>query len=164
MAGPKRKAVPPAATASVGRVPRKLSSRGSNRLASNWLDARPAWGLQIVDHDVTGGWSWSIDQAQVMEIMNFLAQMEKRTWAEIRQDMTGGNLRRGEKHKFIAVASLCKDARDRLEAIELDDQDRLFRFRLGNMKRLWGVILPDDHMFYLLWWDESHKVCPSADR
>ncbi|MFF1635927.1 hypothetical protein [Leifsonia sp. NPDC058248] len=164
MAAPKRKAVPQAATTSAGRIPRKLASQGSNRHAADWLDARPAWGLQIVDHEVTGDWSWTIGQPQLMEIMSFLAQMEKRTWAEIRRDMAGGNNRRDEKHKFIPVAHLCKEARDRLEEIELDDQDRLFRFRLGNLKRLWGVILPDDHMFYLLWWDENHKVCPSADR
>ena len=164
MGASKHKVVPESATASAGRIPRRLASGGSNRHATDWLDARPAWGLQIVDHEVTGDWTWTIGQTQLIEIMNFLAQMEKRTWAEIRRDMAGGNNRRGEKHKFIPVASLCTGARNRLEAIELDDQDRLFRFRLGNMKRLWGVILPDDHMFYLLWWDENHKVCPSADR
>lgn len=118
----------------------------------------------MLDHEANGTWTWDIDRADMMEIMAFLSEMEKRTWSEIRRDMAGGNRRRGEKHKFIPLASLSKEARARLAEIELDDQDQLFRFRLGNLKRLWGVILPDDHMFYLLWWDEHHKVCPSADR
>lgn len=117
----------------------------------------------MLDHEATGAWTWDIDRADMMEIMDFLSEMEKRTWSEIRRDMAGGNRRRGEKHKFIPLASLCKEARTRLAEIELDDQDQLFRFRLGNLKRLWGVILPDDHMFYLLWWDSQHRVCPSAD-
>jgi hypothetical protein len=164
MANPNRKAVPASATATSGRVPRKLSSVGSNRMAANWMDARPSWGFQILDHEVTGSWSWGIDQPRLMEIMSFLSQMEKRTWSEIRRDMAGGNRRRDEKHKFIPVGHLCKEAQDRLADIELDDQDQLFRFRLGSLKRLWGIILPDDHMFYLLWWDENHEVCPSADK
>ena len=94
--------------------------------------------------------------------MAFLSEMEKRTWGEIRRDMTGGR-RRGEMHKFIPVASLCKEAQDRLADVELDDQDRLFRFRLGNLQRLWGIMLPDESTFYVLWWDETHQVCPSAD-
>lgn len=128
------------------------------------MDARPAWGFSILDHEFAGEWSWQISQAQLMEIMKFLAETEKRAWKEIRRDMTGGKRRRGEKHKFIPLSSLCKDARDRLSDLELDDQDQLFRFRLGGTERLWGVLLPDDHMFYLLWWDEHHKVCPSVDR
>lgn len=128
------------------------------------MDARPAWGFSILDHKYVGDWSWQIDQPELMKIMEFLAAAEKRTWKEIRHDMAGGRRRRGEKHKFIPLSSLCKDAQDRLVALELDDQDQLFRFRLSGMERLWGVLLPDDHMFYLLWWDGEHKVCPSAER
>ena len=126
---------------------------------------RPGWAFQLVDHDYSGGsWSWDVDRRKLLGIMGFLQEMEKKTWGEIRAEMTGGFGRRGEKHKYMDVQSLCPEAQRRLTDIELDDQDRLFRFRLGNLERLWGIVLPDDHIFYALWWDPSHKVCPSADR
>lgn len=52
------------------------------------------------------------------------------------------------------------EARARLEELGLDDFDELFRFRLGNMERLWGVFAGNNHVFYPLWWDCDHKVCP----
>lgn len=141
-----------------------MKAHWNNRRADSWMDARPAWGFSILDHAHSGKWSWGINQPDVMKIMEFLAAAEKRTWKEIRRDMAGGNRRRGEKHKFIPLSSVCKEAQDRLAELELDDQDNLFRFRLSGTERLWGVLLPDDHMFYILWWDPDHQVCPSADR
>jgi hypothetical protein len=45
-----------------------------------------------------------------------------------------------------------------LEELRLDDFDELFRFRLGTMRRLWGIV--DDEVFYPVWWDPDHKVYP----
>ncbi len=75
--------------------------------------------------------------------------------------MTGGNRRRGAKHKPIPAGHLCDEAQRRLVELELDEFDELFRFRLGNMARLWGVI--DEGVFYAIWWDPDHRVCPSKD-
>ena len=74
---------------------------------------------------------------------------------------TGGNRRRGALHKFIPSAHLCPAAQRRLLDLRLDEFDELFRFRLGNLERLWGVIHLD--VFYPVWWDPEHKVCPSND-
>lgn len=43
-----------------------------------------------------------------------------------------------------------------------DDFDEMFRFRLGNLERLWGVIR--DGVFYAIWWDPNHQVCPGKDK
>jgi hypothetical protein len=97
-----------------------------------------------------------------MKIIAFLAEMERLTWHEIRSQLTGGNRRRGAKHKFIPVSSLCALAQARLVELTPDDFEEMFRFRLGNMERLWGVIL--DGVFYPVRWDPGHQVCPSGNR
>ncbi len=53
----------------------------------------------------------------------------------------------------------------RIADLKLDDYDgNWFRFRLGNMERLWGVVEEEDGVFYPVWWDPRHEVCPSEDR
>lgn len=50
-------------------------------------------------------------------------------------------------------------------ATTASEWDQMFRFRLGNMERLWGVISDEDpRVFYPIWWDPLHKVCPSKDK
>ena len=46
-----------------------------------------------------------------------------------------------------------------MQDLRLDDLDDLFRFRLGNKPRLWGVI--HEGVFYPVWWDPEHKVYPT---
>jgi hypothetical protein len=123
----------------------------------------PTWRLCLLDREHTDGWSWQVTEADIVMIVDFLSEMERLTWKEIRAQLTGGQ-RRGAKHKFIPVTSLCPIAQRRLIELELDEFEQMFRFRLGNMGRLWGVIAEDDHVFYPVWWDPGHKVCPSADR
>ncbi len=100
----------------------------------------------------------------LLKIIALLTEMERLTWREIRAQLTGGK-RRGPKHKFIPLDSLCKEAQERLQALQLDDFEELFRFRTGNMERLWGVVSGDaPRVFYPIWWDPDHKVCPSRDQ
>jgi hypothetical protein len=89
------------------------------------------------------------------QIVGFLAQMERLTWAEIRAQNHGGGHR---KHHAIPIGSLCSEAQRRLENLKLDDLDDLFEFRLGNRRRLWGHV--HDGVFYPVWWDEHHQVYP----
>jgi hypothetical protein len=124
---------------------------------------RPVWRLSLLDRDYDDGWSWRIDEATLTGIISFLSEMERLTWREIWAQQTGGNNRRGAKHKFIPVDSLCDKARRRLEELELDEFDRLFRFRMGNMERLWGVLSDETpRVFYPIWWDPDHVICPSG--
>jgi hypothetical protein len=38
-------------------------------------------------------------------------------------------------------------------------EDDMFRFRLAGEKRLWGFRV--GNVFYVLWWDASHRVYPT---
>lgn len=122
--------------------------------------AHPVWRLALLDLDHDGDWSWGVDEGVLRKILTFLREMEHLTWTEVRAQLTGGR-RRGPKHKFIPAAHLCSQAQRRLLELQLDEFEELFRFRLGNMHRLWGVIHQD--VFYPVWWDPDHKVCPSRD-
>jgi hypothetical protein len=116
-------------------------------------ERHPTWRLSLLDMEHSDGWSWEITPP---------VEMEQLTWREVRAQQTGGNWRRGAKHKYIPVNNLCPIARERIIALKLDDFDELFRFRLGNLERLWGVVR--DGVFYPIWWDPEHRVCTSADR
>jgi len=41
------------------------------------------------------------------------------------------------------------------------DSEELFRFRLGNLPRLWGFRIVNE--FYLLWYDPKHEIYPIED-
>jgi hypothetical protein len=83
------------------------------------------------------------------------------TWREIRDQEAHSRRKSDRKHKYVPRDHLTAKAQRRLEALELDDFDELFRFRLGNTERLWGVLPPDNpRVFYPIWWDPDHKICP----
>lgn len=125
----------------------------------------PVWRTSLLDLDHAGSWSWAVRDDTLIKIIDLLTELERLTWREIRQQQTGGNRRRGPKHKSIPRDHLWKEAQDRLEELQLDDFEELFRFRTGNMERLWGVLSGDSpRVFYPIWWDPDHKVCPSRDQ
>jgi hypothetical protein len=124
-------------------------------------NGHPVWRLALLDLEHDDEWSWSIREGALRKIITFLRDMEHLTWKEIRNQQTGGHRRRGAKHKFIPAAHLCPAAQRRLLDLQLDEFDELFRFRLGNLERLWGVTYGD--VFYPVWWDPEHKVCPGQD-
>lgn len=121
------------------------------------------WRLQLLDHEYDGEWSWrKIDEATTMKIVKFLCEMERLTWQQIWDQRAHSKHRDGPKHKSIPVDSIVKAAQDRLTELNLDDHDELFRFRLGNMERLWGLLLNEGgaRIFYPIWWDPDHLICP----
>lgn len=58
----------------------------------------------------------------------------------------------------VKLSALITAAQRRLVEIRLDDLDELWRLRIDARKRLWGVRVRD--IFYILWWDPEHAVCP----
>jgi hypothetical protein len=120
----------------------------------------PKWRLSLLDLDHSGSWSWAVDEAALRKITAFLSEMETLTWTEIQAQMTHSKKGSHRKHHSMAPGLLCPEAQNRLEALGLDDVDELFRFRLGNEPRLWGVI-DDDGIFYPVWWDPRHRVYPT---
>ena len=113
-----------------------------------------AWRTGWMDDGGTWGWS-NVKKEKYREILQKLGHWEQKTWAQVlSEDPTS-------QHD-VEVPKLTKDARDRLAAIKLEDYDTLFRFRLSGRERLWGI--RQENIFYLLWWDPKHQVCPSTMR
>lgn len=151
----------PAPVPTKKEIPLKL--RG---IAAGEGDAhRPLWRLSLLDQQHDGSWSWKITPETLQKIIVFLTDMERLTWREIWAQQAGGNRRRGNKHKYIPVDHLCSEAQKRLDALGIVEWDSLFRFRTGGMERLWGVISDEEpRVFYPIWWDPGHRVCPSKDK
>lgn len=123
----------------------------------------PLWRLSLLDRGYQGQWSWKTTEEIIHKIVDFLIQMERLPWKEVRRHMAGGK-NRGSKHKPIPIESLCQETQQRLQELELEDCDELFRFRTGWDERLWGVLSHENpRVFYPIWWDPYHKVCPGKD-
>lgn len=104
-----------------------------------------------MDHD--GTWNWNqVGAIKHLEIQQKLGHWEDKTWGQILAEDPSA------QHP-VEVSALIKEAQDRLVEKKLDDCDTLFRFRLTGKERLWGVKM--ENIFYLLWWDPEHKICPS---
>ncbi len=86
-----------------------------------------------------------------------MVECTRKTWIEIYQERTGGRQRK-QKHVSYEVWQICEEAQLRLLELDRDDVDTLFRFRLGNLKCLYGV--QQRNLFFVLWWDPEHKIYP----
>lgn len=100
------------------------------------------------------GWH-ILDAAKLDEIREKLSQFEAKSWNDILV---------AEKHRNHTVSAneICKDARDRLAALRLDDIDQLISLRLTGAGRVWGFRI--GLVLHLLWWDPDHLVYPSPLR
>ncbi|MEV0754992.1 hypothetical protein [Streptosporangium sp. NPDC050280] len=121
----------------------------------------PVWRLSLLDREHDGSWSWKIDGATLMTIIEALTAMERLTWREIRVQQAHSKSRSLAKHHAQPVGSLCAEAQKRLGDLGLDDWDELFRFRIMQKGRLWGVLSNESpRVFYPIWWDPEHLVSP----
>ncbi len=113
-----------------------------------------AWRFGWFDHD--GQWGFSeTTAAKHQEILVKLGYWEQKTWAQIMSEDP-------KSQHSCEVTSLIPEAQDRLKEKKLDDYDSLFRFRLTGRERLWGIL--NGNIFYVLWWDPGHAICPSTKR
>lgn len=101
--------------------------------------------------DLEGPWGWSnlaVDFAQKLrdKCGNWESMHEREVFGQ------GGN-------KRIPAENMCKEAQKRLVDLELDDHGALWELRLSGAPRVWG--LRSGHIFYPIWWDPEHTVCPS---
>lgn len=142
--------------------PAKLKEIPKPRRLSGVADAQdgrhPTWRLSLLDLKHAGNWSWQLTESDLHEIIQFLSQMERLKWTEVLAQMTSSKNGSHRKHHPMPADQLCAEAQERLQELHLDDFDELFRFRLGNKRRLWGIL--DEDVFYPVWWDAEHKVYP----
>lgn len=113
---------------------------------------KPAWRLAYLESDGPFGW-YAIDATTLRSIRQHFAELEALTWHEIL-------VRDKKRNHSIPIDQLAKAAQDRLKQIKLDDLDALVSIRLTGKQRLFGFRRVN--IFYALWWDPDHKVCPSV--
>lgn len=113
-------------------------------------EARIVFGLQLLDHG--GRWSWS---GLAADEVKFIADHCK-SW----ESMRAGEFMNVDGNTPIPFANLCDDAQERLREIDLGEHDGAFwHLRPAGKLRIWGVLR--GNIFYLVWWDPNHEVCPS---
>jgi hypothetical protein len=108
------------------------------------------WRTAIVDFE--GPFHWAdIDRTYLLRhIVARLHNFETMTWGEIE----------GRDNHFVEAKDLCKDARARLGALDMDHVESLFSIHITGRQRLWGH--REGAVLQVLWWDPEHAVCPSA--
>jgi hypothetical protein len=109
--------------------------------------------------DCHGNWSWGprtwtfSDWSSI--ILPKLRSFETMKWHEIEAAITDNGHR---MHHSMPVESICDECQTRLLELEKIDDD-IYRFRLGNSRRLWGFRILQ--VFELLWYDPLHRVYPT---
>ena len=115
---------------------------------------RPAWRVGAMEMRDPYGWH-HLDAEMMHYIRDKMRHFEALTWNEI--------LVRDNKHNHrVEVWKLCKDARDRLTELKLEDLEELVSLRLGGRERIWGML--EHNVLIVLWWDPFHDVCPSLKK
>jgi hypothetical protein len=110
--------------------------------------------------DCEGAWSWGQarkweDETWFAIIEPKLRHFEQLRWSEIESFSSDAGHR---MHHNMDTDSICEEAQYRL--IELDRySDVIFRFRLGNRRRLWGFRIVAK--FEILWFDPEHRIYPT---
>jgi hypothetical protein len=85
-----------------------------------------------------------------------LQQFAGLTWGEVDQfsSETGHKMHHGHE-----VSDLVDEAQERWKALDLEQYDSVFRFRLGGTRRVWGFIVQAH--FHTVWWDRNHSIYPT---
>jgi hypothetical protein len=118
---------------------------------------RPHFSFRYADRTSNESWVFKPDGEDASELFEFMCQMAELTWREIEGQRSGAH----RKHHDQPIASIAPKARGYIAKQKLDETfgDTIFRFRLSGKKRLWGF--RDGHVFYVVWWDAKHRVCPT---
>lgn len=114
-------------------------------------NCQPAFKAEQMDLD--GPWHWNnLDPHHLKDFLAKVLQSQKLSWQSLRDN--GSHL--------VDVSKLIPTAQKRLRDIGQDDLDQLYSLRLTGIKRVWGI--KEGNILWLLWWDPSHEICPSAKK
>ena len=121
-------------------------------------ERRFRWSAASLDTDFAGDWDWQLEPQEARCVLEVLADVGDKTWGEVKAMMASSERRRRPLHHAQSILSIDPAARERLRDLKLDIEE-VFRLRHGNLRRIWGYVQGD--VFNILWYDRSHKVCPS---
>lgn len=129
----------------------QLSKTPRKGYDENPLHLKPAWRVGYMEMCDPFGWHQT-DAATLLQIREKLRSFESMTLGEIL----------GPNNHMVPIHTLCKEARDRVAVLHLDDIDELLSLRLGATERIWGIL--EHNIVTLLWWDPDHCVCLSVKK
>ncbi|MGI5179515.1 hypothetical protein ACQEVZ_24610 [Dactylosporangium sp. CA-152071] len=146
-----------------------MSPKRSRTKARQQPDARPntlaglpdrdgnqpvAVSFRYADTEYSGAWMWFTDKEAGI-LLHFLRDIGQRSWRDVTHWREGNRL----IHHEQSIDTICPEAQQRIAELGHDQRvDSLFRFGMGYTERLWGFVTAN--VFYVLWWDANHKVCP----
>lgn len=112
------------------------------------------------DPDCGGEWSWGTPRQWRSEdwenvIRPKLNEWAKLLWREIDQFSSDSN---HKMHHLMLTDDIVTEAQSRMVEIE-KFEDQIFRFRLGNKRRLWGHRVVNE--FQIIWYDPNHEIYPT---
>jgi hypothetical protein len=99
---------------------------------------------------------WGASDHTFTEIAQWLCNLEKMPWKELM-----ANEKQFHRHP---VSSVCKDARERLEKLKLEDCELVYSLHRTSMERLWcleRILNGSVAIVPILWWDPEHEVYPT---
>lgn len=140
-----------------GAEPNASLGAKTTRVSDPEIEGRPlAWRFSSADGDGPFTWRALSCPSKYRSVVERLHEFETKRWEEI----VGAGCHTIERQQ------LCKEAQDRLKAIERDDIDDLMSFRIAGAERVWAI--RRQNIMHILWWDPTHKVYPTekdkADR
>jgi hypothetical protein len=112
---------------------------------------QPSWRFHKLELCDPFGWH-EVDKQTLASIRTKLIALESMTWWQILIEAK-------KHHHSVKTKDICKEAKERLEALKLDDVDRVISLGLSGTERVWGLF--SQGVLSLLWWDPEHKICPS---
>ena len=131
--------------------------------ADNYKNHYFSWCVS--EADLEGIWSWG--EARKWEEEEYLKNIEphfqaldNNSWQEVEtQTYNGASNQRKNLNKYQRLNSICEEAQQRWQDIEIISQfEVLFRLRLGTSRRIWGVRV--QHHFFIVWYERHHKIYP----
>ncbi len=142
------------------REPRSPSGSPTDRTpkgqSASSIKENPVWRFKHFDTDPQSPWSWTklnSNGQELIKILEKLREFESMPWKDIL----------GDKNHRLRQAAISNRAQQRLNQLGLSDEaDNICSLRIDSKKRVVGILRGS--IFYLLWWDPNHEVCPSRLR
>ncbi len=118
-------------------------------------EQNPSWRIARLDLVDPFGWHTVDGADELHKIRQKLKEFEEKTWNEIL-------VKEKKRNHTVSVSDICPEALKRLQALNLDDLEEVVSLRLSGAERIWGFRAGP--VMTLLWWDPTHRVCPSLKK
>lgn len=88
----------------------------------------------------------------MLDVITRMKSFESMTWGQIE----------GRDSHWIGADEISRDARDCLEQDWQGGAEKVFSLRINGPTRVFGII--EERVFYILWFDPNHQVCPAPKK